>query len=64
MQGIEYNIAALLTIIFIIYARVALLLPIEDQVCLATRGCAREASDSVSCGYQYRIFWGSFNGRV
>ena len=52
MQGIEYNIAALLTIIFIIYAKVALLLPMEDLMYLvAARRCARKA-DSVSYGYQ------------
>ena len=55
MQGIEYNIAALRTIIFIIYAKVALLLPMEDQMYLAARRHGRKASDSVSCGYWYSI---------
>ena len=55
MQGIEYNIAALRTIIFIIYVKVALLLPMEDQMYLAARRHGRKASDSVCCGYWYSI---------
>ena len=54
-QGIECNIAALLTIIFVIYVKVAFLLLMEDQMYLAARRRVRKASDSSSCGYRYSI---------
>ena len=63
-QGIECNIAALLTIIYVIYAKAAFLLLMEDQMYLAARKRVRKASDSVSCEYSYTICCGYLNGRV
>ena len=64
MQGIECNIATLLTIIFVTYVKVAFLLLMEDQMYLAARRRVRKASDSVCCEYWYSICSGCFNGRV
>ena len=51
MQGIEYNIAALRTIIFIIYVEVALLLPMEDQMYVLSCSQTREE------GIGFRFLW-------
>ena len=62
MQGIEYNIAALRTIIFIIYAKVALLLPMEDQMYLAARSLEPDSPARAALGNPSVRVWSPARG--